>query len=59
MNVRAEKIKEGDVIIMDGVPRLIEDLHENGRMNGVWFHSGGISRFYHYDDLVELMKEDK
>lgn len=51
--VRAEEIEEGDRVVIDGIPRLVEDLYENGRMNGVWLHSGGLSRFYNYDDIIQ------
>lgn len=53
--IRAEEVEEGDLVIIDGVPRIVEDLHENGRMNGVWLHCGGLSRFYNYDDTFEFV----
>lgn len=53
--IRVEEVEEGDLVIIDGDARLVEDLHENGRMNGVWLHCGGLSRFYNYDDTIELV----
>lgn len=50
-----EEIEEGDVVVIDGVELTVEDLHENGRMNGVWFHCGGLSRFYNYGDKINLV----
>jgi hypothetical protein len=55
--VKAEEVEEGDTVIIDGIPLVVEELHENGRMNGVWFHCGGRSCFYGYGSLIKLVKE--
>lgn len=49
---RAELIEEGDTIVIDGVELTVEDINENGRMNGIWVHCGGLSRFYNYDTVM-------
>lgn len=54
---KASEIEEGDIVVIDGRPTLVEDMQENGRMNGIWLHCGGLSRFYNYDDYIEVVTE--
>lgn len=53
--IRVEEVEEGDLVVIDGDACLIDDIRENGRMDGVWLHSGGLSRFYNYGDTVQLV----
>lgn len=59
MNVKticAAEVEEGDVILVDGQAKLVEDIRENGRMDGVWLQmAGGHDRFYSYNDIVRLV----
>ena len=55
-NIKAIEIEEGDAILVDGEVKLVEDIRENGRMNGVWLQfAGGHDRFYNYDDVVRFV----
>lgn len=54
--ILVDLLEEGDTIIIDGEPTLVEDLLENGTMDGVWVcTSTGHDRFFAYDDRVELV----
>lgn len=54
-NIKASEVEEGDIILVDGELKLVEDIRENGRMNGVWLQmAGGHDRFYNYDDTVRI-----
>ena len=54
--LKVDEVEEGDVLLIDGERKLVEDMRENGRMNGVWLcFSDGHDRFYGYDDSVDLV----
>lgn len=51
---KVEYLEVGDTVVIDNIYRVIEDLRENGRMNGVTleFNDGTESRFYDYDEYL-------
>jgi hypothetical protein len=54
--IHVDLLEEGDMITIDGEPTLVEDLYENGNMNGVWVcTSTGQNHFFAYDARVELV----
>ena len=56
--ISVEEVEEGDVILVDGSAELVEDLYENGRMDGVWLRFAScLDRFYSYNDEVNLVTE--
>ena len=52
-----EEIEEGDVVeFFTNDPRLVEDIRENGDMNGRWFEcADGQALFYDCGDKVDLV----
>jgi hypothetical protein len=57
--VGAEAIRQGDVAMIDGQAKLIEDVCENGRMTGVWLcFNDGHDRFFDYNDMVEIVVDN-
>ena len=58
-SVKAENVVEGDLVIVGTNDiRRVEDLRENGRMDGVWLEFEDRSAlFYNYSDIVRLVDE--
>jgi hypothetical protein len=56
ITVRVELIEEGDVVMVDGDPKVVEDIRENGQMTVVWLSfTGGHDRFYDYDETIGVV----
>lgn len=52
-----EEIEEGDVVeLANGDRRLVEDIRENARMDGVWLEFADRSAlFFTYNERVNLV----
>jgi NMD protein affecting ribosome stability and mRNA decay len=56
ITVRVNLIEKGDVVMVDGDPKVVEDVRENRQMTVVLLSfTGGHDRFYDYDETIGVV----
>jgi hypothetical protein len=56
ITVRVNLIEKGDVVMVDGDPKVVEDVHENRQLTVVLLSfAGGYDRFYDYDETIGVV----
>ena len=61
MNISARSVKKGDIIVLDGELKFVENVYEiKEHYAGVWFRfHEGPDRFFMYNKEIQLVSREE